>query len=84
MCIKEIFKPISELLFGESPKAPEPIIIAAPPAPTTPDEASAEASVNAKKKVAAMASLGRASTNPTGGLGVLGSASTRRTTLLGS
>jgi hypothetical protein len=84
MCIKEILQPISKLLFGESPKAPDPIIIAPPPVPETPDEASAEASTNAKKKVAALAKLGRTSTNPTGGLGVLGSANVQKPTLLGS
>jgi hypothetical protein len=84
MCIKEVLQPIGQLLFGSAPKVPDPIIIAPPPVPETPDEASEEASVNARKKVAALAKLGRSSTNPTGGLGVLGSANVSRPTLLGS
>lgn len=83
MCLKEILKPVAELLFGEAPKAPElPALPAMPEMPDT-EAASDEASAEAKKKWAARASLGRVSTNPTGGLGVLGQAQVSKPTLLG-
>jgi len=84
MCVKEILQPISELIFGKPPNPPAPVIIAPPPVPNEPDESSSEASINAKKKAAARAALGRTSTNPTGGLGVLGAANITKPTLLGS
>jgi hypothetical protein len=83
MCLNEVLKPIAELLFGEPPKAPE--LPAIPPLPEPPDAnaASDEASIEAKKRWAARASQGRVSTNPTGGLGVLGQAQVSKPTLLG-
>jgi hypothetical protein len=66
-------------------KAPQ--VQALPPMPESPkvtEDAAAEASTESKKKVAARASLGRVSTNPTGGLGVLGQAPVNKPTLLGA